>query len=464
MVDKKDKHLTIAALTPGPGERHFPSWLEKYRDEKTSTVIIPYSLDAPEPFGGAQTDDREDSKPFTNSQRQALLRHMDHIERIANVKFRDVNKEDPPPEARLVFFQTRPINEEKWLQNQSGGFPGGWMENLGEIEDPKINIHISSRGDNDDGFFVPEKYGSSNILHELLHGLGLTHPEGWGDTPGYAHISAMSYTNVSNTMRFGDMQKLVDMWGESLRDDSVWNATTFAPGAKHEDFIIPENGNSITIDLRNITDTDPHLINLNQRVNTEKRTYPDRRMQIEEGVNIRKIIASDTAPLSFDGDPSSTTVIGGAQADMFYLKPGADTITGNGGGDAYSFGKTSGKNHVITDFVAEDKFFFYKDVSELKLHFIERENGAAALEVETPTSSVRLESTNIKEFDTLLNGIIRDGKIQLSGKTEDDTKLFLADKIPLLPTLTPETDECAALKPTATPAAPELKDKPTLKR
>ena len=455
MVDRKP---IISALTPSPSEKNFPTWLTNYKDEKTGTVIIPYSLDPPEPFGGAEADDREESTPFSKAQREALLRHMDHIERIANVKFRDVNQEPKgvtPDEPRLLFFQTRPINEEKWRQTQADGFPGGWIENLGKIEDPKMNVHISSRYfTGDDTLFEPEKFGSYVILHELLHGLGLTHPFGVGDTPGYAEVSVMSYENHQNKihkMRFGDEQKLVDMWGESLREDSIWNTNTIAPGPMREDFLIPENGNAITINLQDSTET--RLVNLNLRVDTEKGSYPASGIQIAKGVNIKEIIGPDTAALVFYGDAGSTKVTGGSQADSFYLGAGANTLTGNGGSDMYVFGTDSGTSHVVTDFTAEDGLFLKKNVREITLHFIERENGAAALEVATESSLLRLESNDIKEFDNLLRKIVKDGKIQISGKTtEDDTKLL-------------QPKEEAELKPTETPTVEEQnKDKTGPKR
>ena len=448
MVDKKP---IISALTPNPSEKDFPTWLTKYKDEKTGTVIIPYSLDPPEPFGGAESDNREESKPFSKAQLEALLRHMDHIERIANVKFKDVNQEPKavtPEEPRLLFFQTRPINEEKWKQT-ADGFPAGWIENLGEIEDPKINVHISSRLlTGNDALFETEKFGSYVVLHELLHGLGLTHPFGFGYTPGYADVSAMSYENFDNKIfkiRFGDAQKLVDMWGESLREDSIWNTNTITPGPMREDFLIPENGNAITINLGNSTET--RLVNLNLRVDTEKGSYPSSGIQIAKGVNIKEVIGPDTAALVFYGDGGSTKVTGGSQADSFYLRPGADTLTGNGDSDMYVFGKDAGKGHVVTDFTAEDNFLITNDVREITLHFINRENGAAALEVETASSSIRLESNDIKEFDNLLSKIVKDGKIQISGKTKEDERKLLQPKEEVKPTVTPAVEESNKDKP-----------------
>jgi serralysin len=201
-------------------------------------------------------------------------------------------------------------------------------------------------------------FGTSVLLHELGHTLGLKHPGDY-DSTGSAidgpflpeatdnlDYTQMSYNNGSGfnlsgnygiTPMLYDIQAIQYLYGANMSYHSAADSYTFSADAPPQ--CIWDAGGSDTFDFSSCTSS----VTINLNAGSFSATAPGyNNISIAFNVTIEKAIAGSGGSTVY-ANSAGNTITGGAGVDLIYGGTGSDTVSGGAGVDTMVLARTYDK-------------------------------------------------------------------------------------------------------------------------
>lgn len=312
----------------------YSSWAKR----PGTAVTITYSFMTVAPSDGS-ADDVRGFAPMTAQQQAAAKAEMAVWAAVANIKFTEV--------ASGGDIQLGSNDQ----GDQSSGY--AYLPNGGDATYLFLN-----NADNATMRYTDGAFGTSVLIHELGHTLGLKHPGDYDSTGGTIDgpylpsatdnidYTQMSYNNGSGfslnhkygiTPMLYDIQAIQYLYGANMSYHTGADSYSFSSDAALQ--CIWDAGGSDTFDFSACGEV--VVINLN--AGTFSSTAPGyNNISIAYNVTIEKAIAGSAGSTIYANN-AGNTLTGGAGADTFYAGNGSDTISGSAGLDTVVFARSYGQ-------------------------------------------------------------------------------------------------------------------------
>ncbi len=375
-------HDLSAELSPlDGGHREEGTWrmIGTPPKEKGEPRIVTYSFAGKdfEPSFGPAAELGIESAAAQAAARQA----MDDIEKVANIRF-VLAKPNEEAAADLQFGQAEMSN----ALGYSSLTPGGRTTVILQKSIIELTPEALARGES--------YYGT--IVHEILHGLTLSHPgaeqedksKGGGLNEDYnTLLSTMSYHQLAAIHGLSpyDVITLITRYGPAPGLDQ--ERTLQVDQAATTSTLIA-TGKTVSLDLRDDTIGGELHVDQSARMFGEQvkgdltrggKAIPlDNRVQ--PGTNVQAV-ADDTTKISLGlRGRKGASLGGGAGDDMLAAVGGANILRGGAGADMFLFGPESGKNNIITDFKpGDDRIIIRRGVDSVDFRASDKEGGGTEL-------------------------------------------------------------------------------------
>ncbi len=289
----------------------------------------------------------------------AIRAAMDDIESVCNVKFVPVYHVDKRESANLCFFDGDITGQGGHAKQNTNPFGR---------RDIFINTHLINSTDT----AKRGTFGYKAILHEIMHGMGVSHPgsDGKAGTSGGSNLlysekgTLMSYNSEYNRgMGPFDLAVLQYLYNEPQLKNGAKPKTTFTA----EDLInagtLYSQSKEVDIDVSQTNKKGSITADLSAKLPGEggiAGNFGDSYIALSyaEGVRVRNINATGSnVSLQVTGNELPNRIIGGNNEDEITFHGGKDTAAGGLGYDKFFFNEHSGKGNVITDFSFMDSIY-----------------------------------------------------------------------------------------------------------
>jgi len=312
----------------------YSSWAKR----PATAVSLTYSFMTAAPSDGS-VDDVRGFAPLTTQQQAAARAELAAWAAVANVTFKEVAADG---DIQLG------SNDQG---NQSSGYaylPNG--------SDP--TYLFLNNADSSNTRYGAGSFGTSVLLHELGHTLGLKHPGNYDSTGGSIDgpflpattdnldYTQMSYNNGSGfdlnraygiTPMLYDIQAIQYLYGANMTYHTGADSYSFSADAPPQ--CIWDAGGSDTFDFSSCTSA----VIINLKAGGFSSTAPGfNNISIAFNVTIEKAIAGSGGSTIFANN-AGNTITGGAGADLIYGGTGSDSVSGGGGVDTLVLARAYGQ-------------------------------------------------------------------------------------------------------------------------